>query len=44
MATWIKPNKVELELNEEKATIEKAESLGWKLKEEKKPVRKPASK
>lgn len=33
---WIKPNGNEIELNEEKATIEKAESLGWKPKAAKK--------
>lgn len=30
MALWVKENGTELELNEEKATIEHAESLGWK--------------
>lgn len=30
MTTWIKPNGVELELNDEDATIKEAMNLGWK--------------
>ena len=32
---WIKPNGTEIELNGEKATIEKAVELDWKPKEAK---------
>ena len=32
---WIKPNGTEIELNNEKATIEKAVELDWKPKETK---------
>jgi hypothetical protein len=37
MIKWIKPNKSEIETNDAKATIEKAESLGWKRAEKKRP-------
>lgn len=32
MAIWVKPNQVEIELNDEPATVAHAESLGWKKK------------
>lgn len=32
MKTWVKPNKTEIQLNEELATIEMAKQLGWKEK------------
>jgi len=32
MATWVKENGTEIELNEKKPTIEQARILGWKKK------------
>lgn len=32
MAAWIKESGAEIELNEEEATVDKAKSMGWKLK------------
>ena len=32
MDTWVKPNGTELELNDQKANVAYAKSLGWKLK------------
>lgn len=40
LTVWVKPDKTELKLNDAKATVEKAKSLGWK----KKPGRKAADK
>jgi len=38
--TWIKPSKLEIVTNDEKATVEHCESLGWKRKKAtKKPVK-----
>ena len=35
MTVWIKDNGKEITLNDEKATIEAAESMGWKRKAKK---------
>jgi hypothetical protein len=34
MNTWVKPNGIELELNDEPATIEAAKANKWKLKDD----------
>ena len=40
MTTWVKPSGIELELNDNEATVKMAESLDWKKKTEKKtPVK-----
>ena len=44
MAKWIKPNGKEIEINDNKATVEYAESLGWKRADEKTPKQKRRSK
>jgi len=45
MTIWIKPNGIELELNDQKGNIEAARKLGWKPKTEaKKAVKKEAPK
>lgn len=45
MIKWTKPNGNSIETNEEKATIEYCESLGWtKAEEKKKPGPKPKPK
>lgn len=41
---WIKPNGNEIETNDEKATIEYAEKLGWKRKTVKKKAAKKKAK
>lgn len=38
MKTWLKPNGSEISLNEEKETEQAAREMGWKLKEDIKPV------
>lgn len=37
MTIWIKENGSQIEINDEKATVEKAKSLGWKKKSGRKP-------
>ena len=37
MSRWVKPNGREIEINDLKATVEKAEELGWKRKRGPKP-------
>ena len=37
---WVKPNGTEIETNDNKATIEYCESLGWKEKVVRKPRQK----
>jgi hypothetical protein len=32
LTVWVKPNKTEIHLNNEPATVEKAKKLGWKKK------------
>lgn len=34
LTRWIKPNGTELDLNDEKATVEMAESMNWKRLDE----------
>lgn len=41
MDTWVKPNGTELELNDQKANVAYAKSLGWKLKSDIKPKQEP---
>jgi hypothetical protein len=42
---WIKPNGNEIDVNDDDATTEYAESLGWKKKEAvKEPVKEPVKK
>lgn len=36
MIKWIKPSGVEIETNDEQASIDAANNLGWKLKKERK--------
>lgn len=40
MTTWVKPTGSTIELNDTKETIEKALSLGWKVKQAAKPKKK----
>lgn len=41
MAIWVKPNGIEIEINDREETIEKAQELGWSLKADAKPKAKP---
>lgn len=41
---WVKPNGIEIETNDLKATVKKAESLGWKKATAKKAAPKKAAK
>lgn len=44
MATWIKPNGNKIEINDNPATVQYAESLGWKRDVVKKVPKKKAAK
>lgn len=44
MIKWIKPNGNEIETNDEKATIEYCESLGWERADKKEAPKKKAKK
>lgn len=37
LTTWVKEDKTEIKLNDNPATVAKAESLGWKRKAGRKP-------
>jgi hypothetical protein len=44
MIEYVKPNGVVVEINEENATVEAAQALGWKPKPKAKPGPKPKDK
>ena len=44
MAIWIKPNGMEIEINDEPGNVEAAQKLGWKRKNEAKQAAPPADK